>query len=46
MIKHIVMWKLKEVAEGADDIPDSDAVQSRMKQLAKILGVPKTEFAA
>ena len=35
-----------EVAEGAEDIPDSEAVQSRMKQLAKILGVPKTEFVA
>jgi exopolyphosphatase/guanosine-5'-triphosphate,3'-diphosphate pyrophosphatase len=34
-----------EVAEGAEDIPDSEAVQARMKQLAKILGVPKTEFA-
>jgi exopolyphosphatase/guanosine-5'-triphosphate,3'-diphosphate pyrophosphatase len=35
-----------EVAEGAEDIPDSEAVQARMKQLAKIVGVPKTEFAA
>ncbi|UEM05921.1 Ppx/GppA family phosphatase [Skermanella rosea] len=34
-----------EVAEGSEDVPDSDAVQIRMKQLAKILGVPKTEFA-
>jgi exopolyphosphatase / guanosine-5'-triphosphate,3'-diphosphate pyrophosphatase len=35
-----------EVEEGAEDIPDSEAVQARMKQLAKVLGVPKTEFAA
>lgn len=35
-----------EVAAGSEDIPDSDAVQARMKQLAKALGVPKTAFAA
>ncbi|WP_051511529.1 Ppx/GppA phosphatase family protein [Skermanella stibiiresistens] len=35
-----------EIAAGSEDVPDSDAVQMRMKQLAKILGVPNTEFGA
>jgi exopolyphosphatase/guanosine-5'-triphosphate,3'-diphosphate pyrophosphatase len=34
-----------ELAANAEDMPDSEAVQSRMKALAKVLGVPKTEFA-
>ncbi|HSK41387.1 MAG TPA: Ppx/GppA phosphatase family protein [Arenibaculum sp.] len=35
-----------EIAASSEDVPDSDAVQARMKQLAKALGVPRTEFAA
>jgi exopolyphosphatase/guanosine-5'-triphosphate,3'-diphosphate pyrophosphatase len=29
---------------GAEDVPDSEAVRSRLKQLAKVLGVPRSEF--
>jgi hypothetical protein len=36
MIKHIVMWKLKEFAEGADRATNARRVKQRLDECAKL----------
>lgn len=37
MIKHIVMWKLKEHAEGADRLANAREMQRRLEECAQIV---------
>ena len=37
MIKHIVMWKLKEQAEGADRVANAHEMKRRLDQCARIV---------
>jgi len=37
MIKHIVMWKLKEQAEGADRLANAREMKRRLEECAQIV---------
>jgi hypothetical protein len=46
MIKHIVMWKLKDQAEGADRATNAQEVKRRLDECANIVpGMLKFEVA-
>lgn len=38
MIKHIVMWKLKDLAEGKDKLENAKIIKSRLEGLKNIIG--------
>jgi quinol monooxygenase YgiN len=45
MIKHIVMWKLKDFAEGADRATNMAKMKQQLDTCARLPGVVKFEVA-
>ena len=46
MIKHIVMWKLKDFAEGADKAANMETMKQKLESCAKLVpGTLKFEVA-
>lgn len=45
MIKHIVMWKLKDFAEGADRATNAAKMKEKLDTCANLPGVLKFEVA-
>lgn len=45
MLRHIVMWKLKEQAEGADRVTNAQRMKELLESCATLPGVVKYEVA-
>ncbi|QYF93143.1 Dabb family protein [Massilia sp. PAMC28688] len=45
MIKHIVMWKLKDAAEGADKATNAVRMKEKLESCAQLPGILKFEVA-